>query len=304
MGRASAADLDTLPQARAFEALKRARNDQEKVEAITAGRLPHEVSTCFAGSSAMVWHAIVPNLPVFALVRHQGALQRHGVLDTHRWHVERTLSDRRVILGSRVLPFRFLEASRHVKGGWVKDALRQARELSFTSVPDVGGRTAVLLDRLGSMARFIDVAAIFAICRMKKARNNGRFMLFDGRLEEVSVSMVDSVLTQAERVKARGGTNHALALEALTHDRDKVGGGPARASSGAPGSRRGPCRRATPSTAFLPRRPGRVASRHPLQERVPVSMVSVRSAIAKALETPQGRPAVSKAEASTITRAG
>ena len=45
-------------------------------------------------------------------------------------------------------------------------------------------------------------------------------------------------------------------------------------------------------------------SRHPLQERVPVSMVSVRSAIAKALETPQGRPAVSKAEASTITRAG
>jgi 60 kDa SS-A/Ro ribonucleoprotein len=220
LGRRGAA-LSTLPQLAALERLKRAKTDDERVAAITIGRLPHEVTTPFARSKA-VWAAIAPQLPIFALLRHLATLERHGVLDEVRAQVERTFGSREAIARSKILPFRFVEASRHVRSAWAKDALRDALELSFANVPDLAGRTAIFLDRSGSMGAYVQPAAIFAVSLMKKARGDGRLMLFDDRLEELEVSMRDSLLTQAERVSARGGTDTALPMKQLLHERDRV----------------------------------------------------------------------------------
>ena len=70
--------------------------------------------------------------------------------------------------------------------------------------------------------RFLEVASVFAISLMRNTRMDGRFFLFDTCLEEVAVSRRDSVLTQAERIKAQGGTNTALPMQQLLSERDRV----------------------------------------------------------------------------------
>ncbi|MBI5495339.1 MAG: TROVE domain-containing protein [Deltaproteobacteria bacterium] len=222
LGRADAAALAALPQIRALEDLKRATTDEAKVEAITRGRLPVEVASSFAGSSRAVWSAIVPQLPMLALVRHLATLERHGVLDEHRALLESRFGDARAVQRSRVLPFRFLEASRHVKSAWARDALRDALEHAFGAVPSLHGRTVVCLDRSGSMGAYIQQAAIFALCALKKARGDGRLLLFDDRLDELALSLRDSVLSQAESIRVRGGTNHTLAVDELLRTRERV----------------------------------------------------------------------------------
>lgn len=216
------ADLTQLPQIAAFERLKRADRDEDKIKAVVEGRLPHEVATAFAGSSKGVWEAIVPQMPVMALLKNLATLERHDVMERSKKIVLEKLTDRQTIEKSKILPFRFVEARNHVRTAWVQEALASALDLSFANVPDIPGRTAVFLDRSGSMSGTIRTAAIFGVCLMKKARNNGRFLLFDDRLDEVEVDLKRPVLVQADQIHARGGTNTALPMEQLTRDRDKV----------------------------------------------------------------------------------
>ena len=55
-----------------------------------------------------------------------------------------------------------------------------------------------------------------------KANLDGRFYTFDSILEKVTVSKVDSILSQAERIHARGCTNTALPMEEMLRDQYKV----------------------------------------------------------------------------------
>jgi len=212
-----------------FELLKRAETDVQKIEAITLGRLPHEVATSFA-SSPQVWSSIVPNLPIFALVRNLATLERHGVLDTHRARIAKMLTDSNVISKSKILPFRFVEATKHVTTPWVKDCLSVALDLSFQNVPDISGKTAVMIDVSGSMMGHVsdksgvtrvDLAATFGICLMKKAGLNGRLITFNTYVRNFEVLMSDSTVTQAKNLAATvgGGTDHSVAMMRLGHDK-------------------------------------------------------------------------------------
>ncbi|MDD5008388.1 MAG: TROVE domain-containing protein [Syntrophorhabdaceae bacterium] len=216
-------DVSSLKQIGMFEAFKRAETDEQKVMLIKEGRLPHEVVTGLIGDSKPCWDALVANMPIFALMRNLATLERHGVLEQNRKLIEGKLTSREVIEKSQILPFRFLDAFDKVSSGWLKDALREALELSFVNIPDVDGDTTVAVDISGSMdGKFLKVAAIYGISLMKKAKLHGRLFQFDTRLDEVSVSMRDSTLTQAERFQARGGTNTALVMDALLHYKIKT----------------------------------------------------------------------------------
>ncbi len=219
MGKEQA--IDSLPQIQAFERLKVAKTDEDKVKAITEGRLPHEVATSFAGNSKEVWKAIVQQMPIFATLRNLATMERQGVLDACRERVEGVLTSPEAISKSKIFPFRFMDAIEKMQSAWAKDALRDAIDLSFTNIPDIEGRTAVAVDRSGSMSSYIGTASLFGICLMRKAKRNGRFMLFDNMLEELAVSMRDSIITQAQRIKARGGTDTELPIRKLLTDRDK-----------------------------------------------------------------------------------
>ena len=161
-------------------------------------------------------------MPIFALLRNLATLERHGVLkDNRKWIVDR-LTDEKTIRKSMILPFRFVEAKKHVEDPRVQDALRDAVDIAFANVPSVRGRTAVMLDRSGSMREYMTVASLFGLCLMRKADLDGRIFLFDDKLEELAVSKRDSLLTQAEAVHARGGTCTALPMAKLLEDKDKV----------------------------------------------------------------------------------
>lgn len=215
-------DLSELPQIRAYEAFKAATTDDERVKWITEGRLPHEVVTTAIKDSKPCWNALVQQMPIFALLRNLATLERHGVLkDNRKWIVDR-LTDEKTIRKSMILPFRFVEAKKHVEDPRVQDALRDAVDIAFGNVPEVQGRTAVLIDRSGSMREYMTVASLFGVCLMRKANLDGRVLLFDDKLEELAVSKRDSLLTQAEAVHARGGTCTALPMAKLLEDQDKV----------------------------------------------------------------------------------
>jgi len=216
-------NLEALPQIRAFEALKVAQTDEEKIKAITEGRLPHEVATSFAGASKAVWDAIVPQLPIFALVRNLATLERHGVLDSHRDLIKGKLSNPDVIAKSKMLPFRFLTASEKISSSWATDALRDALELSFVNVPAIEGRTAVFLDISVSMSGdFLKVAALFAVSIMKQTNLNGRLITFNQHAHDIQVSARDSILTQASKIRPDGATDVSAPMRRLLEQKDKV----------------------------------------------------------------------------------
>lgn len=215
-----------LPQIEAFERLKRATTDEEKVAAITAGRLPHEVATTFAGGSRKIWEAIVPNMPPFALLRNLATLERHGALDAARERIVAVFNDPIQIARSKIFPFRFLEASKHVQAAWAQDACRQALELSFGNAGQIEGVTAVAVDVSVSMSHYLDMALILGISTVRRAK--ALLFAFADRIGEFQVSKVDSVLTQAGYLTRTagqvvgGGTNTAAVAQMLNDSRGKV----------------------------------------------------------------------------------
>jgi len=212
-------DLSSLPKIAAFERLKRATTDEEKVTAIIEGRLPHEVVTPFAGDSKPVWRALVPNLPILALVRHLRTLERHGVLDECRDHIESVLTNPDAIHKSKMFPFQFAQAFDEVRVGWVQDVLRVAVDYSLDNVPHLKGRTVVLLDKSGSMeGRFIKVASLFAMGLMKRAEKDARLILFDSKAQDFPFSRYDSALSQAVKIEAGGFTDVGAGVRKLIHE--------------------------------------------------------------------------------------
>lgn len=215
------ADLDAIPQVRAFEALKKATTEAEKVKAITDGRLPHEVASSFAKDSRKVWEAIIPNMPLFALLRNLATLERHKVLEAAKERIEKTFSNQEVVTKSKVFPFRFLEATKHVQAAWAQDACRVGLELSFANALEIEGATSISLDVSGSMSSYIQMASVFGVSTAKRASDSA-FFIFNTDIARVPVSKIDSVLTQASKITAYGGTDTSKVGRTLMEAPHKV----------------------------------------------------------------------------------
>jgi 60 kDa SS-A/Ro ribonucleoprotein len=228
----------SLPQLRAFEALKRAGTDAERVRLIEAGRVPHEQASSFATSGA-VWRAIVPQLPTFALLKNLATLERHALLDervrvrapgpgepaemTVRDFCASRLDNADAIRNSKLLPYRFIDALGHVKDARLKDLVRAAADHSVANLPEIEGTTDVFLDISGSMdGDIIKKAAIFGVSLAQRSRGDSKFYTFNAVVEEVPVSRRDSMLTQAERIHASGTTATYKCMELLVAQRRRV----------------------------------------------------------------------------------
>ncbi len=211
----------------AYEQLKKAQTSVEQIRWIKEGQLPHEVVTGVCNMSrtgaSELWNALVPEMPVFALIRNLNALDRAGVLDTNRSLIEKKLTDGDILRKSKILPFRFLNAFNATPKAWVKDALRQAVELTFASLPEIPGKTAVFLDSSGSMSgEYLRIGSVFALALFKKTKGNGVFWLFDTAVHDPKASLHDSILTQAERITAQGGTDTGAPVRALRNRVDNI----------------------------------------------------------------------------------
>jgi 60 kDa SS-A/Ro ribonucleoprotein len=216
-------DGNLLPQVTAFERLKKAETTEEKIATITEGKLPHEVVTGAVKPDKAIWNAIVHQMPVFALLRNLNTLSRAGVLEDNRQLITERLSNAEALRKAKILPFRFLKAFKEVREAWAQDVLRQAVELTFANLPEIPGKTAIFLDVSGSMSGdYLMIGAVFALALFKKTGGNCVFWLFNTDVSEIKPSLYDSILTQAEKIHADGGTDTGAPMGRLAAKRISV----------------------------------------------------------------------------------
>lgn len=223
--RGQEASLSMLPQVEALEQLKRAATEAEQLHWIESGRLPHEVVTGAIQPTKAVWAALIDQMPTLALLRHLNTLERAGVLEDRRnlETVIARLTDQRALQRAHILPFRFAKAFRQVKHPALRDALRDAVEYTFGNLPDLEDRTAIFLDISGSMSGdYLQIGSVFALALYKKTRGNSLFWLFDTEVADAMPSRRDSILTQADAIRARGGADTGAPVRKLLAERRKV----------------------------------------------------------------------------------
>ena len=121
---------------------------------------------------ARAWEAIIPSMGYMSLLRNFRNFDEAGVSDEVAAEVAAKLADPNQVARSRQLPMRFLSAYRaapSLRWSW---ALQKAITHSLANVPQLPGRTLVLVDTSGSMhAGFSkdgtlmrwDAAALFGI---------------------------------------------------------------------------------------------------------------------------------------------
>lgn len=216
-------DYALLPQIQAYEALKRAETETERVNLIRDGRLPHEVVTGVIKPTQVIWEMLMEQLPIFALLRNLNTLDRAGILQANLDYITIRLTDKEALQKSKILPFQFVNAFFAVENARVRDVLRQAVELTFDNLPNIPGKTAVFLDISGSMnGEYLRTGSVFALALFKKTRGNGLFWLFDTGVYDPNPSLHDSILSQAEKIQAQGGTNTGVPVAALTNRKEYV----------------------------------------------------------------------------------
>ena len=129
------------------------------------------------------------------------------------------LTDRKLIKKSLVLPFRFNTAVGEISktnfdgSRAVVMALNEALDISVDNVPNLDGKTLVVLDVSGSMGGYYgwqgdgkspaEIGALFSAVLVKA--NNADFMSFHGDAKYKTLNPMDSTLTLAKSIKFTGG---------------------------------------------------------------------------------------------------
>lgn len=189
------------------------------------------------GNTAEVWNELIAEnkVGIFALVRNLRNIIKSGanidpVLDK--------LYDRQLIAKSRMLPFRFWEAYRELSGAGlatskVNRALDAALVNSCRNADPLPGKTAVLIDRSGSMsaqvsrkskATCIDIAAVLG-AMVTHISDDAAVFWFSNDAGVIPMSGM-SVISDVQMVPvASGGTDMAAGFDRLmqaSFDADRV----------------------------------------------------------------------------------
>lgn len=193
---------------------------------------------------AKAWEAIIPSMGVMAQIRNLRNFDQTGVSNRAIQPILARLMDPDEIAKSKQLPLRFLTAYRNAPSVRWSYALSTALDLSLSNIPQLPGRTLVLVDTSGSMnspmsehgqvARW-DIAALFGIALQKRMGMVSLVSYSGGhtwgtqsnlRLKEFVGIKGAEVIRECERWKSEGfnldgGTPTAQALKAsyMGHDR-------------------------------------------------------------------------------------
>ncbi|GAA2987849.1 MULTISPECIES: TROVE domain-containing protein [unclassified Kitasatospora] len=179
---------------------------------------------------ADAWAAVIPSMGPMALVRNLRNFDRAGVSDAVAAEVARRISDKGEVRRSRQFPFRYLAAHRNVPSLRWGHALETALGHSLANVPELPGRTLILVDRSGSMfdrsggpteLNRADSAAIFGTA-LKVRAAEADLVEFGTTSRVVDVGRGEAVLRVLERFSDLGGTNTADAVRTHYRGHDRV----------------------------------------------------------------------------------
>lgn len=195
---------------------------------------------------AAAWEAVIPSMGVMALARNLRNFDQAGVSDAVAITVAAKLSDPEQVARSRMLPFRWLSAYRAAPSLRWSYPLERALGHSLANIPQLGGRTLILVDTSSSMnAGFSkdgtlmrwDAAALFGIalghrCAHADVVSFSSAQMYYGdrpgaKTRAFPMHDGESVLRSLERWKGDGyflggGTDTAGALRATFAGHDRV----------------------------------------------------------------------------------
>lgn len=206
-----------------------------------AGELPMpkgwETELSERGNTKEVWDELIREnrLGIFAQVRNLRNMLNAGADVTP---VLENLKNPEVIAKSRMLPFRFYSAYSELNGaGLLTTAVSRALDAAMTNacanVDPLPGKTAVLIDRSGSMfanistrstVRCIDIAAVIG-AMFAQIADDAWVCAFNHVADHVTMVGTSIISDVSIMPCASGGTNMAAGFELLMHsgfDADRV----------------------------------------------------------------------------------
>lgn len=232
---------DGLEQIVAYREIHTACGEEEpsKEDMVSAAdlivhhRLTREMVPSLLLKSHLIWHALLVDMPMTAMLRNLGKMSAVGLLKplsrAESTVVER-LSDKDRVSKSRLHPASILQAIKIYSSGkglkgslsWtatpaVLDALETAFELSFDNIEPINKRVYIAIDASGSMdwGACAGMAAILpvegaAAMAMATARTENKYFIggFHGRYVDLEITS-KSTLADAMRNLAAGGCTDA-----------------------------------------------------------------------------------------------
>lgn len=210
------------------------------VERLSAAGFTWEDALSLGGSKLdkrRLWESLIDAdaLGYMALLRNLRAFDEAGISNYHAAKVASVLRNSHRVRKSRQLPFRFFTAAKEATAPRWSHALEQALNASTENIPELPGRTLVLVDTSGSMqwtnlssrsgVSLVDTASLFGVALSMHAAEVDLYGFADS-VFKVRVSKGGSVLRQTEQMAARVGTagNGTRIVESLKrtfrgHDR-------------------------------------------------------------------------------------
>ncbi|MFH9574165.1 TROVE domain-containing protein [Streptomyces sp. NPDC017454] len=208
-----------------------------------------EDALSLAGSKvdkAALWEALIPSMGYMALLRNLRNFDEAGVSDAVAEQVAKRLADPEQVARSRQLPMRFYSAFNAAPSLRWGHALEKALTASLANIPQLDGRTLVLVDtsssmhesfsRDGSLMRW-DAAALFGIA-LGRACTHADVVSFSSarmywnqppgaKTKTFPLARGGSVLGDVKKWRdggwfLGGGTDTAAALRQEFHRHDRV----------------------------------------------------------------------------------
>lgn len=179
---------------------------------------------------AQAWELLIPTMGYMALLRNLRNFDQAGVSDITARQVADRLRDPAQVARSRQFPIRFYSAYKNTHSLRWGQALEEALNLSLSNVPELPGRTLILVDRSGSMFGGLsersqlnraDMAAVFGAALSLRCAQPTLVQYGTGS-EVIPVRRGYSVLGLISKFGNLGGTQTTQAVKQHWSGHDRV----------------------------------------------------------------------------------
>lgn len=204
------------------------------VEQLTASGMTWEDVLSLGGQHKLnkrkLWEALIPTMGIMALIRNLRNFDEAGVSDKVAQGIIDKLQNPEVIANSKQFPFRFLSAYNAAKSLRWSYPLERAIDLSLANVPELKGRTLILVDQSGSMfwtnsehtkLMYAEMAAIFGSALAMRSQK-GTLVQYGSNSQEVTFHKSEGILKTVKKFRDMGGTQTSLAVQRHFDKHDRV----------------------------------------------------------------------------------
>lgn len=218
-----------------LEQVKVAKTDEEILFSIRAGRLPYEVVTGIRKPSQAVWHELMRQMPVFALLRHLEKFTRDELWTAENLAFVLEKINPISIKNAKILPFRIWSAYAELQTGQ-KMAPRELMahlatllDAAAAECMDIEGKVCVALDVSGSMdGKISDKSSVSCLqigaLLMAMVNVNCKFpilMEFDDEARVIDY-LPPNIVPAVQHFRTKGGTNLEVSIQRLMVERKGV----------------------------------------------------------------------------------